>query len=67
MRARGIGGFLPLSVVLPNCALIVHHGGSRTTASPLHHAVPRLVPPSFADNPMSARWVADRDVGLFLE
>jgi UDP:flavonoid glycosyltransferase YjiC (YdhE family) len=57
-------GFLPLSSVLPTCALTVHHGGSGTTAAPLHYGVPQLVLPSFADNPMSADRVARRGVGL---
>ncbi|HEY1968522.1 MAG TPA: nucleotide disphospho-sugar-binding domain-containing protein [Pseudonocardia sp.] len=60
-------GFLPLSAVLPSCALMVHHGGSGTTASALHYAVPQLVLPSFADNPMSAQRVSDRGVGLSLD
>jgi UDP:flavonoid glycosyltransferase YjiC (YdhE family) len=57
-------GYLPLSAALPGCSLIIHHGGSGTTAAPLHFGVPQLVLPSFADNPLSARRVADRGVGL---
>ena len=57
-------GYLPLSAVLPGCRLIIHHGGSGTTAAPLHLGVPQLVLPAFADNPMSARRVSDRGVGL---
>jgi len=57
-------GYLPLSGFLPTCSLLVHHGGSGTTAAPLHYGVPQLVLPSFADNPMSAQRVADRGVGL---
>lgn len=57
-------GFLPLSAVLPTTSVIVHHGGSGTTAAPLHHGVPQLVLPAFADNPMSAQRVVDRGVGL---
>jgi UDP:flavonoid glycosyltransferase YjiC (YdhE family) len=57
-------GFLPLSAVLPTTQVIIHHGGSGTTAAPLHYGVPQLVLPSFADNPMSARRVVDRGVGL---
>jgi UDP:flavonoid glycosyltransferase YjiC (YdhE family) len=57
-------GFLALSAFLPTCSLIVRHGGSGTTATPLHYAVPQLVLPAFADNPLSARRVADRGVGL---
>ncbi|WP_200862765.1 nucleotide disphospho-sugar-binding domain-containing protein [Amycolatopsis orientalis] len=57
-------GYLPLSVFLPGCAAIVHHGGSGTTAAPLFYGVPQLVLPSFADNPMSAERVVERGVGL---
>ncbi len=57
-------GFLPLSAVLPTTRLIIHHGGSGTTAAPLHYGVPQLVLPSFADNPMSAERVVARGVGL---
>jgi UDP:flavonoid glycosyltransferase YjiC (YdhE family) len=57
-------GFLALSAVLPTCALIVHHGGSGTTASPLHYGVPQLVMPGFADNSLSAQRVTARGVGL---
>jgi UDP:flavonoid glycosyltransferase YjiC (YdhE family) len=57
-------GFLPLSAFLAGCAVLVHHGGSGTTAAALHYGVPHLVLPSFADNPLSARRVVDRGVGL---
>lgn len=57
-------GYLPLSVFLPGCSAIVHHGGSGTTAAPLFYGVPQLVLPSFADNPMSAERVVERGVGL---
>jgi hypothetical protein len=57
-------GYLALSAFLPHCSLLVHHGGSGTTASPLFYGVPQLVLPSFADNPMSAQRVVDRGVGL---
>jgi UDP:flavonoid glycosyltransferase YjiC (YdhE family) len=57
-------GYLPLSVFMPTCGLLIHHGGSGTTAAPLFYGVPQLVLPSFADNPLSARRVVDRGVGL---
>lgn len=60
-------GFLPLSTFLPTCSLIVHHGGSGTTAAPLHYGIPQLVMPFFADNHMSAQRVVDRGVGLSLD
>ncbi len=60
-------GFVPLSTFLPTCSLIVHHGGSGTTAAPLHYGIPQLVMPSFADNHMSAQRVVERGVGLSLD
>ena len=57
-------GYLALSAFLPHCSLLVHHGGSGTTAAPLFYGVPQLVLPSFADNPMSAQRVVDRGAGL---
>jgi UDP:flavonoid glycosyltransferase YjiC (YdhE family) len=57
-------GFLPLSMILPSCSLIIHHGGSGSAAAPLFYGVPQLVLPAFADNFMSADRVADRGVGL---
>jgi UDP:flavonoid glycosyltransferase YjiC (YdhE family) len=57
-------GYLPLSAFLPTTSLLVHHGGSGTTAAPLHYGVPQLVLPSFADDPLSAQRVVERGVGL---
>lgn len=55
------------STFLPTCSLIVHHGGSGTTAAPLHYGIPQLVMPTFADNHMSAQRVVERGVGLSLD
>lgn len=60
-------GFMPLSGILRDCALIVHHGGSGTTAAALHHGVPQLVVPSGADNGLCARRVVESKVGLAVE
>ncbi|WP_185894000.1 MULTISPECIES: nucleotide disphospho-sugar-binding domain-containing protein [unclassified Streptomyces] len=57
-------GFVPLSGILRDCALVVHHGGSGTTAAALHYGVPQLLVPSGADNELCARRVTDRGVGL---
>ncbi|MCP3759044.1 nucleotide disphospho-sugar-binding domain-containing protein [Streptomyces sp. TBY4] len=57
-------GFVPLSGILRDCALVVHHGGSGTTAAALHYGVPQLLVPSGADNELCARRVVDRGVGL---
>jgi hypothetical protein len=59
-------GYLPLSGFLGTCSLIVHHGGSGTTAAALHHGVPQLILPEGADNPLVAQRVVDRKAGLAL-
>ncbi|MFI0464682.1 glycosyltransferase [Saccharopolyspora sp. 5N102] len=57
-------GFVPLSGILRDCSLIVHHGGPGTTASALHYGVPQLIVPGGADNELCAQRVVDRKVGL---
>lgn len=60
-------GFVPLSGILRDCSLVVHHGGSGTTAAALYHGVPQLILPGGADNTLCARRVADRRVGLSID
>ncbi|TDD41924.1 hypothetical protein E1288_30905 [Saccharopolyspora elongata] len=62
--ARRPAGFVPLSGILRDCSLIVHHGGSGTTASALHYGVPQLIVPGGAGNELCAQRVGDRKVGL---
>lgn len=40
-----VAEFVPLNVVLPTCAAIVHHGGNGASASGYEHGVPQLVVP----------------------
>lgn len=61
-----LAGYLPLSAFLGTCSLVVHHGGSGTTATALHHGVPQLVLPEGADNPQVAQRVVDSKAGLSL-
>ncbi|MEU1606175.1 nucleotide disphospho-sugar-binding domain-containing protein [Micromonospora matsumotoense] len=37
--------FVPLAMLLPSCAAIVHHGGAGTFATAVEHAVPQLIIP----------------------
>lgn len=37
--------FVPLSLLLPACSAIVHHGGAGTFATAIQHAVPQLIIP----------------------
>lgn len=42
-------GYVPLAVLLPTCAALVHHGGSGTAATALALGVPQLALPHMAD------------------
>ena len=57
-------GWMPLAALMPTCAAIVHHGGSATVATPLVYGVPQVSLPRFADQPLNAKLMADRGVGL---
>lgn len=61
-----LAGYLPLSSFLGTCSLIVHHGGSGTTAAALHSGTPQLVLPDGADQPLVAQRVVDCKAGLSL-
>ena len=57
-------GWMPLGALMPTCEAIVHHGGSATVMTPLVHGVPQVSLPKFADQPLNAKLMADRGVGL---
>jgi UDP:flavonoid glycosyltransferase YjiC (YdhE family) len=57
-------GWMPLNALMPTCDAIVHHGGSATVMTPLAYGVPQVALPKFADQPLNAKLMADRGVGL---
>jgi len=57
-------GWMPLNALMPTCDAIVHHGGSATVMTPLACGVPQVCLPKFADQPLNAKLMADRGVGL---
>jgi len=57
-------GWMPLNALMPTCDAIVHHGGSATVMTPLAYGVPQVCLPKFADQPLNAKLMADRGVGL---
>ncbi|MFA1549868.1 nucleotide disphospho-sugar-binding domain-containing protein [Actinomadura chokoriensis] len=59
-------GWLPLDLLLPRCALIVHHGGAGTVMTALTHGVPQLVIPYLMDGFDYADQVARTGVGRSL-
>lgn len=57
--------FVPLDVLLPSCAAVVHHGGSGTVTTALAHGVPQImVPNRMWCNVPKARRVSDLGAGL---
>ncbi|MFD9718048.1 activator-dependent family glycosyltransferase [Streptomyces sp. NPDC059076] len=58
--------FVPLDLLLPTCAAIVHHGGSGTVATALAHGVPQImVPARMWCNIPKARKVEQLGAGLY--
>jgi UDP:flavonoid glycosyltransferase YjiC (YdhE family) len=57
-------GWMPLNALMSTCDAIVHHGGSATVMTPLAYGVPQVALPKFADQPLNAKLMADRGVGL---
>jgi UDP:flavonoid glycosyltransferase YjiC (YdhE family) len=58
--------YVPFSAVLPQTALLVHHGGIGTTAQAIAAGIPQLVVPSTHDQPDNAARVRRLGVGDFL-
>ncbi|MGW3436032.1 activator-dependent family glycosyltransferase [Streptomyces bacillaris] len=57
--------FVPLDLLLPTCAAIVHHGGAGTVATALAHGVPQImVPTRMWCNLPKARRVEELGAGL---
>jgi MGT family glycosyltransferase len=58
--------FIPQTMLLPHCALVVSHGGSGTFLSALAHGVPQLALPQGADQFINASALEDGGAGLAL-
>ncbi|WP_245572430.1 nucleotide disphospho-sugar-binding domain-containing protein [Actinokineospora enzanensis] len=58
---------LPLRLLLPGCAAIVHKGGSGTTLTAAAAGVPQLVLPTIADQFLNAERLAATGAGEYLE
>lgn len=58
--------FVPQELVLPHCAVAVHHGGAGSMLGALRHGLPQLVLPRGADNFHNATLVEATGVGLSL-
>jgi UDP:flavonoid glycosyltransferase YjiC (YdhE family) len=59
--------FIPQSVVLPHCDLVVSHGGSGSVIGALAHGLPMLLAPMGADQPSNAARCEALGVGRVLD
>ena len=55
--------YIPLSLLLPHCDLVVNQGGFSTVTTTLLHGLPMVVIPLWADQPQNARSCARLGVG----
>jgi UDP:flavonoid glycosyltransferase YjiC (YdhE family) len=61
-----IACYIPLSLLLPRCALAVTHGGSGTLMAALAHGLPLVVIPLSADQPVNAARCAALGLGVVI-
>jgi len=59
--------YIPQSLVLPHCDLIVSHGGSGSVMGALTHGLPMILIPMGADQPLNAARCADLGVAQVLD
>ena len=59
--------YIPQSVILPQCAVVVSHGGSGSVIGALAYGLPMVLMPMGADQPLNAARCAALGVGLALD
>jgi UDP:flavonoid glycosyltransferase YjiC (YdhE family) len=59
--------YIPMSLILPHCDLVVAHGGFNSTMTTLSAGLPQLLIPISADQPQNAKRCAEIGVGIMLE
>jgi UDP:flavonoid glycosyltransferase YjiC (YdhE family) len=57
---------VPLHLLLPACAAVIHQGGAGTTLTSAAHGLPQLVIPQLADQTFNAQRVAVTGAGRYL-
>lgn len=58
--------YIPVSAVLPNCDLVISHGGFGTFQAALRHGLPQVLLPLAADQPDNARQCVFHGAGVAL-
>jgi UDP:flavonoid glycosyltransferase YjiC (YdhE family) len=50
-----VSHYIPQSLLLSHCDVVINHGGFNTVLTAIHHALPMVIIPLFADQPENAR------------
>jgi UDP:flavonoid glycosyltransferase YjiC (YdhE family) len=58
--------YIPQSLILPYCDLVINHGGFSTVLAALDQGLPMVIIPSYADQPTNARRCVDLDVARMI-
>ncbi len=61
-----ISEWVPVNKVIPQCDLMIHHGGHGCCLQSIGHGVPSLVIPTMDEREYNARQLYDMGVGLFI-
>lgn len=59
--------YIPQTLVLPRCQLVINHAGSGTIMAALAHGLPLVLIPTAADQPQNARRCADLGLAQVLD
>ncbi|MER7166827.1 activator-dependent family glycosyltransferase [Micromonospora sp. NPDC000207] len=58
--------FVPMNILLPGCAAVIHHGGAGSWATALHHGVPQISVAHEWDCVLRGQRTAELGAGVFL-
>ncbi|MEV0623482.1 activator-dependent family glycosyltransferase [Nonomuraea sp. NPDC050404] len=58
--------FVPMNLLMPTCAAVVHHGGAGTFGAALHNGVPQLMIANTWDTPVKAKRLAASGAGVYI-
>lgn len=58
--------YIPQSLLLPRCDLVVAHGGYNTVIAALDHGLPMVLTPVSADQPENAAWCSEAGLARVL-
>lgn len=59
--------FVPLQVLLPSCAAVIHHNGAGTYATAMSYGVPQIIVPDIWDGTYKAKAIAELGAGVHVD